>query len=62
VQALQYWQGEPGSFAGAGLRAYQHIVTGDYGRNGLGLHGRRLGIAAIDKRARKFGQKPEGIE
>ena len=45
VQGLQHGQAKGRGLAGAGLRAAQHIVPGQQGRNGLDLDGGGLGVA-----------------
>ena len=55
-QPLQYGQHEAGGFAGAGLRAGQHVAAGKHRGDRLYLDGRGRVVAFIGDSTQQFGQ------
>ena len=62
VQQLQDRQHECRGLAGAGLGAGEHVATCEHVRDGLGLDGRRLGVALGRDGTKELGREPEGVE
>src|SRR5262249_9771165 len=58
TELLKNRQDEGGRFAGAGLRAREHVATGEHGRNGLGLNGSRRGVALLGHCTQQLGSEP----
>ena len=61
-QQLQHGQGKGGGFAGSGLGAAQQVPALQHRRNGLGLNGRRLGVALLFHGAQKGAGKGKFTE
>ncbi|EXI80775.1 MAG: hypothetical protein AW10_01682 [Candidatus Accumulibacter appositus] len=59
AQALQQWQRETGSLAGAGLRTGEDVASFENQRNGLRLYRRRLGVALLGDNAGELGRQAE---
>ncbi|OIQ69459.1 hypothetical protein GALL_489410 [mine drainage metagenome] len=59
VDARQDGEGESRRLAGAGLRLPQHVASGEQGRNGGGLDGRRRLVAHVAQRLKQRGGQAE---
>ncbi len=61
-QPVEHGQHESGRLAGAGLGAGQQVATAEDDGDGLGLDGRRLGVALLADGAQGLGSQPKGRE